>query len=242
MRLDRALSASGEGTRSELKKMIRNGKVSVNGNVITDPGFKVESSDVISVSGNEVSVSENLYFLFDKPDCVLTAMEDKRLPTVADYIPANLKSKKLAPVGRLDYHTTGLLIITNDGELSHRLTSPRYDVPKMYDITYSGDPLSGEHVKQCNDGVVLEEEGKKTVLKPSKLELREDGRCILTLYEGKTHEVRRLIASFGRSVITLRRFAIGDLVLKEEKPGELRPLAPEELISLKALVGLTQDR
>ncbi|MBR6483836.1 MAG: rRNA pseudouridine synthase [Clostridiales bacterium] len=241
MRLDKALSGSGEGTRSELKKIIRSGKVSVNGKVVTDPGFKVELSDDISVYGNEVAVKENLYFILDKPDGVLTAMEDKRLPTVADYIPENLKGKKLSPVGRLDYHTTGLLIITNDGELSHRLTSPKYKIPKMYDVTYSGDPLTEQHVKQCIDGVILEEEGKKTVLKPSELELKEDGRCILTLYEGKTHEVRRIIASFGRSVLTLRRFRIGDVVLNENEPGTLRPLTHEELVSLKEQAGLMPD-
>ena len=111
------LSNSGYGTRSTITKMIRSGLVTVNGTVIKDSGYHVKETDEVLLNGSATVQKDNLYFVFDKPDGVLTAMEDKRLPTVADYIPAEIKNLKLSPVGRLDYHTTGLLIITNDGFL-----------------------------------------------------------------------------------------------------------------------------
>ena len=138
MRLDRLLANSGLGTRSTVRDIVSRGSVQVNGAVISDPSFHVKETDSIMIDGQEINLQTKLYYLLDKPDGVLTAMEDKRLPCVADYIPPELKSKKLSPVGRLDYHTSGLLIITNDGELSHRLQSPRYEVPKVYLATFRG--------------------------------------------------------------------------------------------------------
>ena len=132
MRLDRLLANSGLGTRSQVRDKISKGSVLVNGAVITDASFHVSENDSIIYDGEPINCQTKLYYLLDKPDGVLTAMEDKRLPCVADYIPSELMSKKLSPVGRLDYHTSGLLIITNDGELSHRLQSPKYEVPKIY--------------------------------------------------------------------------------------------------------------
>ncbi|HAW15165.1 MAG TPA: 16S rRNA pseudouridine(516) synthase [Clostridiales bacterium] len=238
MRLDKMLSDSGVAARSELKKMIKNGKVTVNGTVVKDPGFHVEGNEDIRVDGGEVQYRKYIYLLLDKPDEVLTAMEDKRLKTVADLIPGNYKNKKISPVGRLDYHTTGLLLLTNDGELSHRLTSPRYNVPKVYRIRYEGAPLDGGHVKQCNDGVLLEDMDDPVRLKPSKLTLTGDNTCELTLYEGKTHEVRRIISSFGRSVLELRRIKLASLELLSEEPGSIRELTKDEVSSLYGITGL----
>ena len=126
MRLDRLLANSGLGTRSTVRDIVSRG-----------------------------SVQTKLYYLLDKPDGVLTAMEDKRLPCVADYIPPELKSKKLSPVGRLDYHTSGLLIITNDGELSHRLQSPRYEVPKVYLATFRGLDWTDEEIDTVHSGFTI---------------------------------------------------------------------------------------
>ena len=112
--------------------MISRGGVQVNGAVITDPSKHVSEDDEITYGGDQINCRTRLYYLLDKPDGVLTAMEDKRLPCVADYIPSELRSKKLSPVGRLDYHTSGLLIITNDGDTAHRMLSPKKHVYKLY--------------------------------------------------------------------------------------------------------------
>lgn len=238
MRLDKSLANSGYGTRSEIKELIRKGKVLVNGTVIKDAGFKVDENDSISLLGQSAVIKDKLYYIFDKPDEVLTAMEDKRLPTVADFIPANLQNKKLSPVGRLDYHTSGLLILTNDGELSHRLTSPKYNIPKVYRVKYDGDALNDTHVKEAAEGIILKDTDEEIALKPSLLTLKENNCCELTLYEGKTHEVRRIIAHWNRSVTELRRISIGEIKLTDSNPGDLRELTETELLKIKEATGL----
>lgn len=238
MRLDKSLANSGYGTRSEIKDLIRHGKVLVNGTTIKDAGFKVNDNDVVSILGQEATIKDKLYFVFDKPDEVLTAMEDKRLPTVADFIPAHLKNKKLSPVGRLDYHTSGLLIITNDGELSHRLTSPKYNIPKVYLVKYDGDELSNEHILEAQEGITLTDMEESIKLKPCELKLLDNNYCTLTLYEGKTHEVRRIISHWNRSVLELRRISLGNITLQDSNPGDLRELTDEELDAIKKATGL----
>ena len=237
MRLDRLLANSGYGTRSEVRKLILKGLVTVDGQVVKDIGFNASESSEISIGNSQIETSSNLYFKLNKPDCVLTAMEDKRLKTVADLIPDNYKTKKLSPVGRLDYHTTGLLIITNDGELSHRLTSPKYDIEKTYLVKYDGEPFTEEHVRIFSEGFDLTDKEEKVSLKPSKLILKDDNYCELILTEGKTHQVRRMIAKFGRSVITLKRIRIGNILVNEEE-GILEKLTEDELNGLKKLLSI----
>lgn len=238
MRLDKMLANSGYGTRSEVRKLIMRGFVRVNGNVVKDISFSVTESDKTEIGSTEVSAKTYLYYKLDKPDGYLTAMEDKRLPTVADLIPDNLKTKKLSPVGRLDYHTTGLLIITNDGELSHRLTSPKYEVKKTYLIEYEGKPLTDEHVKIFAEGFSLEDTGKKTELRPSVLNVFENNKCELTITEGKTHQVRRMLAKFNRSVVALRRVRIGNIVVPEGKEGILEEFTEDELQELMTILSI----
>ena len=175
MRLDKALASSGYGTRTEVKSLISKGKVTVAGKVIKDPGYKVKDDELntISVAGSIAEIKESIYLLFDKPDGVLTAMEDKRLPHVGQFIPANLINRKISPVGRLDFHTTGLLILTNDGELSHRLTSPNYGIRKVYEVTYEGPALTEAQIKEAADGVTLTDMDKPVKLHPSVLEIKE---------------------------------------------------------------------
>lgn len=238
MRIDRMLSNSGYGTRSVIKDLIRHGKVTVNGVVCKDPGMHVKDTDVIECAGQTTTNKSNLYFVFDKPDGVLTAMEDKRLPTVADFIPDHLKNLKLSPVGRLDYHTTGLLIITNDGELSHRLTSPKYGIPKTYLVTYEGGALPESAIEELAAGLTLRDTDECVTLRPSKLILIDDHTCKIILTEGKTHEVRRIIAHYGRSVATLRRIELGPIDISQNSEGELRELSDEERENLLRSVNL----
>jgi 16S rRNA pseudouridine516 synthase len=170
-------------------------------------------------------------------------MEDKRLPHVGQFIPANLKNRKISPVGRLDFHTTGLLILTNDGELSHRLTSPNYGISKVYEVTYEGAPLTDTQKEEASKGITLTDMDKPVKLHPAVLEVKEDNRALLTLTEGKTHEVRRIFAHWERPVATLKRVCLGTLTLEENsQEGDLRELTSSEVESLKLLTGLITEQ
>ena len=247
MRLVRLLANSGIGTRSQVREIISHGGVSINGTVVTDASFHVKEDDPIEVNGQPINCQTKLYCLFDKPDGVLTAMEDKRLPCIADYIPAELKSKKLSPVGRLDYHTSGLLIITNDGELSHRLQSPKYEVPKVYLVTYQGLAWTGEQIRTVASGFTIRDKGFAEQIAPATLELITDdsnglSRALLTLHEGKTHEVRRIFAHFEKEVLELRRIELAGIRISEDLDncGTLRALTDAELKMLFGATGLDQ--
>ena len=244
MRLDRLLANSGLGTRSQVRSKISHGSVSVNGAVVNDASMHVSEEDSIEVDGEPINCQTKLYYLFDKPDGVLTAMEDKRLPCIADYIPGELKSKKLSPVGRLDYHTSGLLIITNDGELSHRLQSPKYEVPKVYMVIYQGSAWTDEEIDTVSSGFTIRDKGFAESIAPAELKVEEEfggvGKALLTLHEGKTHEVRRIFAHFEKEVLELRRIELAGVKISEELDdcGKLRPLTEKELQLLFKATGL----
>ena len=245
MRLDRLLANSGLGTRSQVRDKISKGSVQVNGAVITDASFHVSENDAIIYDGEPINCQTKLYYLLDKPDGVLTAMEDKRLPCVADYIPSELMSKKLSPVGRLDYHTSGLLIITNDGELSHRLQSPKYEVPKIYMATFRGLAWTDEEINTVASGFTIRDKGYSEQIAPADLNVidpAEDGssRALLTLHEGKTHEVRRIFAHFNKEVLELRRLELAGVKIEEglDSCGTFRPLTEDELNLLFEATGL----
>ena len=245
MRLDRLLANSGLGTRSQVRALIQHGKVSVNGTIVNDASMHVNEDDPVEVNGEPINCQTKLYFLFDKPDGVLTAMEDKRLPCIADYIPNELKSKKLAPVGRLDYHTSGLLIITNDGELSHRLQSPKYEVPKIYLATYRGADWTEDEIRTIRSGFTIRDKGFAEQIAPAELKVTEEatggiGKALLTLHEGKTHEVRRIFAHFDKEVIELRRIELAGVKVSEELDGcgSFRALTDSELKLLFEAAGM----
>ena len=244
MRLDRLLANSGLGTRSQVRSKISHGSVSVNGVIVNDASIHVSEDDSIEVDGEPINCQTKLYYLFDKPDGVLTAMEDKRLPCIADYIPLELKSKKLSPVGRLDYHTSGLLIITNDGELSHRLQSPKYEVPQIYMVIYQGRSWTDEEIKTVSSGFTIRDKGFAEAIAPADLKVIEEydgvGKAYLTLHEGKTHEVRRIFAHFEKEVIELRRIGLAGVKISEDLDdcGALRPLTENELKLLLKAAGL----
>jgi len=237
MRLDRLLANSGYGTRSQVKDLLRAGHVRLDSEVIKDPGIAVSETDAarITVNDEPISASKYLYYVLNKPDACITAMEDSHNPCVGDLLPTVLRSKKLSPVGRLDFHTTGVLLITNDGELSHRLTGPKWHAPKVYLVTYEGKSLDDDDVALFQKGLVIHENGKpNTVFKPATLELLSETQCRLTLYEGKTHQVKRMLAARGRSVVLLHRESMGPIMLAPNQPlGELRRLNEEEVALLR---------
>ena len=234
MRLDKYLSDMGAGTRSELKKEIRKSGVSVDGTVVTDPGFSVSASSRVVFRGTVIAYEEFVYYMLNKPAGVISASEDGREETVVDLIPEP-KRRDLFPVGRLDRDTEGLLIITNDGALSHRLLSPKHHIDKVYYVRVSGI-LTGNDIELFRDGLVLTDgleclPADLKILSVSEDEYTSDAE--ITIQEGKFHQVKRMFSSIGAEVIYLKRLSMGPLELDHDlAPGGSRRLTPEEMASL----------
>ena len=201
MRLDKYLSDMGAGTRSELKKEIRRNGVSIDGMIIKDPGFSVDTSSHVVFRGSAVTYEEFVYYMLNKPAGVISASEDDREPTVVDLI-TELKRKDLFPVGRLDRDTEGLLLITNDGALAHSLLSPKHHVDKVYYAKVSGI-LSGSDIDLFRDGLVLTDgleclPAELEVLSVSDEEYTSEAQ--ITIREGKFHQIKRMFSSIGAEV------------------------------------------
>ena len=232
MRLDKLLTELGTGSRSEVKKYIRLGLVTVNGEVIKKPEQKVdEKNDVVCFRGNQLTYTEYEYYLFHKPAGCVTATEDNLHRTVMDYL-TDTTRHDLFPVGRLDLVTEGLLLITNDGALAHELLSPTKHVSKVYFAKIDGN-VTEEDVNLFKNGVDI---GEEKPTKPALLEILHSGNISevrLTITEGKFHQVKRMFETVGKKVTYLKREAMGPLVLPDDlAPGEYRPLTEEELQEL----------
>lgn len=237
MRLDKFLSDMGVGSRSELKRSIRKGLVTVNGQVQKDPGADVDTTSEISFDGNPVLYQSFEYYMMNKPAGVISASEDKRQKTVLDLMDSR-KRKDLFPAGRLDRDTEGLLLITNDGQLAHRLLSPKHHVDKCYFVRVSG-ALGEADVQRFADGIPYDE---ALTAMPAKLRILESGTDFstaeTTIQEGKFHQIKKMFAALGngREVVYLKRLSMGPLTLDPDlAPGEYRALTEEELAALKSL-------
>ena len=234
MRLDRYLSDMGVGTRSELKKDIRKGAATVNGEVVKDPGRSVDASSHVVFKGSVVEYEEFVYYMLNKTAGVISASEDDREATVIDLLP-DPKRRDLFPVGRLDRDTEGLLIITNDGALSHRLLSPKNHVDKTYYTEVSG-VLGSDDVDLFRDGLVLADglECMPADLKILSVSDEEySSAAEITIREGKFHQVKRMFSSVGAEVTYLKRLSMGPVMLDPDlAPGECRRLTDEELAKL----------
>jgi len=229
-RIDKILSNMGYGTRKEVKELISGGLVEIDGIVVKEPGQQVMAdSQEIKVGGRKLLYKDFIYIMMNKPQGVISATEDSREKTVIDLLPDEFKAFKPFPVGRLDKDTEGLLLLTNDGQLAHRLLSPKKHVPKTYMAKVAGR-VSEEDVEAFGKGVILED-GYKTMA--SKLEILVRGSISLvevTIYEGKFHQVKRMFQAVGKEVIFLKRISMGELKLDETlEPGEYRELNEEEL-------------
>ena len=232
MRLDKLLSDMNSGTRSELKKNIRKGQVSVNGEVIKDPGISLNGDEKIIYCGEEVSYSEFEYYMMNKPAGVLSATNDKRQKTVLDLIDGQHR-KDLFPVGRLDKDTVGLLLITNNGKLAHELLSPSKHVDKTYLAKVDG-VINEDDVKAFEKGIKLDDDF--TTL-PAKLEIKDPSRheALVTIHEGKFHQIKRMFHACGKEVVYLKRLSMGTIRLDENlKEGEYRPLSRDEILLLNS--------
>lgn len=235
MRLDKYLADMGFGPRSSLKKSIRGGDVSVNGAQVRDPGFHVCTKDEVVLAGMPVRYEPNVYYMMNKPAGVISATEDRHRRTVLDLI-AGPKRNDLFPVGRLDIDTEGLLLITNDGALAHRLLSPAHHIDKIYEAKIGGAPVTNRMVQLFSEGFAVDE---SFTAMPSKLEILEGGspaHVRITIHEGKFHQIKRMFAAVGSDVLWLKRIAMGTLSLDPSlQPGEYRRLTEDEIRMLKGL-------
>ena len=230
LRIDKILSNLGYGSRAELKVYCKKGMVKVNDKVISNPGTQVDTDvDKIEFNNEVVNYREFVYIMMNKPDGYLSATFDKRDPIVLDLIDSSYLAFEPFPVGRLDKDTEGLLVLTNDGQLAHRVLSPKKHVPKTYYAKIEGR-VTEEDIKAFEQGVTLDD-GYETM--PAQLKILESGEqseIELTIHEGKFHQVKRMFESVGKKVVYLKRISMGKLMLDEKLGlGEYRELTDEEV-------------
>lgn len=234
MRLDR-LVGEALSSRAKAREAIAQGRVRVNGAPVKNGAYNAPDSDVVTLDGAVIGKREALHLMLHKPAGCVTAREDAHFSTVFDLIPPNLRTEALSAVGRLDRDVTGLLLLTEDGQLAHRLISPRFRVEKVYLARVEGR-LCASDAARVADGLVLHD----FTARPAILEILEasdeGSRARLTVHEGKFHQVKRMFAALGHPVETLHRLSVGGVMLDASlAPGEFRRLTPEEAARLYKL-------
>lgn len=236
-RIHKVIAASGITSRRKAEELIQQGRVTVNGEIVTTLGVKVGDADVITVDGQAIRRAlEMQYLVMNKPKGYVTTMDDpQRRQTIMQLLPDT--GAVLKPVGRLDMDTEGLLLCTNDGDLAARLAHPRYGIEKEYEAALKGE-ITDDAIKRLERGVFID--GERT--HPAKVEVisRGDGRSVvrITIHEGRNRQVRRMTECVGYPVNKLRRVRYGPIVLRRLPPGGSRMLSVPEIAKLKALVGL----
>lgn len=233
MRIDKMLANLGYGSRKEVKGLLKKGAVKINGEIVKDAKEHIDpNQDIVIINGQEVVYKEFIYLMMNKPGGVISATEDNRDETVVDLLEMEDQVYEPFPVGRLDKDTEGLLLITNDGQLSHRLLSPKKHVPKTYFAVIEGE-VTEEDIVAFRNGVTLDD-GYET--KPGELVILKSGLMSdieLTITEGKFHQVKRMFQAVGKRVVYLKRISMGSLKLDETlELGEYRELTDEELEEL----------
>lgn len=236
MRLDKFLSAQGL-SRKQARAAIASGQVSVNGEVQGDPGFILDPiSAQVLFQGRALGYQRHMHLMLHKPAGLLTATTDARQKTVMDLLPEELKRRALGPVGRLDKDVTGLLLLTDDGQLAHRLISPKWTVEKVYLARVEG-ALDAADIQAFQAGIALSD----FTARPARLEILEPDLGRLTITEGKFHQVKRMFAARGKPVLRLHRESVGGVSLDPAlECGKFRPLTAEEEGALYALVRMEQ--
>jgi 16S rRNA pseudouridine516 synthase len=238
MRLDRYLAQAGLGSRKEVKGMIRDCQVQVAGDVVCDPGFTVDelASPAVLCQGQPVVWQRHYHLMLNKPAGYLTALRDTKAPVVAELIPERCRAARLFPVGRLDKDATGLLLLTSDGTLGHRLASPRWEVWKTYRVDFSGPVFAEADVRDFAAGLDL---GQGLRCRPAILTVVSESQVLLSIHEGKYHQVKRMLLATGRRVTALHRARVGPLELDSRlEPGACRELNSKEIAALYRLVDL----
>ena len=235
-RLDKIISNLGYGSRKEIKSLAKKGFIEVDGQVIKDSSFIVNpDKSVIKINGEEIFYREYIYLMMNKPDGVISATYDNREETVIDLLEVDHQVFEPFPVGRLDKDTVGLLLLTNDGELNHRLISPKWHVDKVYYARIDKE-VTEKDVELFKKGITLDD---GYVCKEAKLEIlsasEEGSEVEVTIQEGKYHQVKRMFEAVDKKVIYLQRIEFGGLILDEDlEEGEYRELTEEELELLRS--------
>lgn len=228
-RLDKFLCDSGAGTRSQVKQLLKAGRVTVDGKTEKDPGRKIDpAANAVQLDGSAMGGYARRVVMMNKPMGYVTATEDAKEKTVMELLPEQMRHWDLKPIGRLDKQTEGLLLFTNDGDLLHRLISPKKEVPKVYYARHEGQGTEEDAVAFAA-GLTLRD---GTVCLPAKLEPLGPGESRITVCEGKYHQVRRMMASRGMTVTYLERIREGTLTLEGLPRGQTRVLTEQELASL----------
>lgn len=234
-RLQKVIAKSGVTSRRKAEKLIEAGVVTVNGKTVTTLGTKVKKSDVIEVEGIKLENPDKIYYLFHKPTKVITSVSDEKgRVVVTDYFQG--VEERIFPVGRLDYDTSGLLLLTNDGDFANLMTHPKYKIQKKYVAKLKGYLLR-EQVKELERGIMLED-GKTA---PAKVKVKSQDQernttlVEITIFEGRNRQVRRMFSHFGHEVVKLSRIEYGTLDLKGVNAGDARELSPHEVKSLRQL-------
>lgn len=215
VRLDRFISERTEYTRSQIKQLCSKGSVSVNGNVTRKSDTKIDTlNDTVTVCGRQLSENRHRYILLNKPQGYVSSTDDKDGETVMKLIPEDMRTKDMFPAGRLDKDSVGALLITDDGELAHRILSPKHHIPKIY-IVKLARPFERNYINQFTEGIVLS--NSETCL-PAKVRKAEnsDKLAFIELHEGKYHQVKRMFAAVGNHVDMLMRISVGGLILPEK--------------------------
>lgn len=233
-RLQKVIAASGITSRRKAEELIKNGKVKVNGQIITELGVKVSSKDTIEVNNKIIEKEAKEYYLLNKPRGVITSTSDEKdRKKVTDYIQTDAR---IYPVGRLDYDTTGALLLTNDGEFANIMMHPKNEIDKVYLAKLEGI-IKGEQIHELEKGIKLDEE----VVKASRVKLKKVNKqantCMveITIHEGKNHQVKKMFEAVGYNVLKLRREKIAFLDLTGLKSGEYRELSVHEVKKLYSL-------
>lgn len=230
-RIDKIISSQGYGSRKEISKMAKNGRIYVNGIVCKSADMKIDPlNDKILFCGEEVKYSKFVYILLNKKAGYITATEDKKQDTVLKLLPERYQKMDIFPAGRLDKDTEGLLLLTNDGEFSHSIMSPKNHVEKTYYAKIEGT-LIEDSVKLVEEGLEL---GDGLQCMPAKLKIINDTEIELTIKEGKYHQVKRMVACLGAKVVYLKRIAIGNLRISDDMElGDFKLLSEVDILEIK---------
>ncbi len=229
-RIDKIISEHTHYTRSEIKKLISRGSVFANNERVKKPEDKYDEHLVsIKINGNEIDTREHVYLILNKPKGYVSATEDASQSTVIDLVPERYKTRNLFPAGRLDKDTTGLMLITDDGDFAHNILSPKKHVKKEYEVTLD-IPVTEEMVVGFKEGIDLKDGECKSAI----LEITGEYTGNVTIIEGRYHQIKRMFGCYGAKVIELNRICMGNLYLpKDIKIGEIREATPDELIKIQ---------
>lgn len=225
-RLDKVISLQTSFSRKEIRELIKNRKVIVNNVVALKPDLKVDTlKDIIKINNLEMSIKDKIYLILNKPKGYISATEDRNMKTILDLVPEKFSFRNLFPVGRLDKDTTGLIVITDDGEFAHNILSPKKHIEKTYYVKIDKN-INEEMIEKFKKGVNL----KDGICKPAVLEKISDYEAYVTITEGRYHQIKRMFGCFNSKVLELERVKIGNFVLPDDlKFGECRELSIEEM-------------